>query len=178
MKSGLIKYFSKMEWRKIAGFEKYEVSNDGQVRKTQYEMQRSGYIATRGGYVMKQQLQIGGYKRVCLSNNVKGYFLVHRLVAIAFIPLVEGKDYVDHINGDKTDNRVENLRWVTASENKLNPNTMQKKIAKSGHRHIRIRDRESPYEVEIQRNRITVYHKCFKTLEEAIAARDENLNIL
>lgn len=55
-----------------------------------------------------------GYRRV--RYNEKGY-LEHRVIAELFLPKVEGKDYVNHKNGIKDDNRIENLEWCTQQEN-------------------------------------------------------------
>ena len=68
-----------------------------------------------------------GYRRVQLSKDGKRkYFFVHILVALAFIPNPENKPEIDHINTDRVDNMVENLRWSTRKENASNPLTRQK----------------------------------------------------
>ena len=62
--------------------------------------------------------KVRGYPRVCVSHGKTEY--VHRLVAKNFIPNPDNLPYVDHINRIRDDNRVENLRWVTALENSNN----------------------------------------------------------
>lgn len=64
------------------------------------------------------QSDISGYKKVTLINTTGTKdILVHRLVAEAFLPKVEGKEYVDHIDGDRSNNVLSNLRWCTFREN-------------------------------------------------------------
>lgn len=97
------------KWKEIKDFENYWVSSEGRI----WSEKRNKFLkprATKRGY-----LQVG------LWRNGKQYWLyVHRLVAEAFIENRENKPEVDHINRDRLDNRVENLRWATSSENSNN----------------------------------------------------------
>lgn len=96
-------------WKKIKGYEnRYEISDMGRIRRL-----------SDGGY-MRPAKNSNGYLHVVLSKGgVAKDYRVHRLVASHFIENSEGKRDVNHKNGIKTDNRAENLEWLTHSENEL-----------------------------------------------------------
>ncbi len=81
-----------------------------------YTIREDGQVVGPRGRPIKPQFSNVGYLRVELAGRK---YSIHRLLAEAFIPNPEGKSQVNHINGDKADNRLENLEWVTQSENML-----------------------------------------------------------
>ena len=102
-------------WRPIKEWEAYyEVSSIGNVRSVDRKTtSRPAY-----GRIISQSTINSGYKSVSLhKNNKSSRFLVHRLVALAFLERSPIKMFVNHKNGIKTDNRLENLEWCTKSEN-------------------------------------------------------------
>ena len=112
-----------MELKNVAGYEGiYMVNRKGEIfslpKKTR-----------KGIRKLKPLKQVYEMVDLCKDGEAKKY-TVHRLVAKAFIPNHENKEQVNHINGNKFDNRVENLEWCTRSENQLHSTRIGLRTAK------------------------------------------------
>lgn len=114
------------EWRCIPGWESYyEASNTGLIRSVPRKLLRAHPLFKNGtqnriygGKILSPKLSKEGYTYVNLYINNKGFMrAVHRLVCAAFTGKMEDKLDVNHINGCRSDNRAENLEWLTRREN-------------------------------------------------------------
>ena len=108
-------------WKKIPGLrERYEASDSGLIRRlsTSYETTFRGKPVVRPQaekILCGKKLSAKGYARVNIDNVT---YSAHRLIAMAFIPNPLGLPQINHKNGIKTDNRPENLEWVTNQQNR------------------------------------------------------------
>jgi len=123
------------EWKDIEGYEGlYQVSTLGRVRSLP-RISCQGH-PLKGGYRKPQNRS--GYLSICLhKEGVWSKYLMHRLVATTFIPNPENKPEVNHIDGNKHNNRVENLEWCTKSENLMHAS---KVLHRFGTRVVRVED--------------------------------------
>lgn len=124
-------------WRPVPGYEGlYEVSNFGNVKSLP---KLCGNHLSKEKILKPEKLR-NGYLMVCLSNNknIKG-MMIHRLVAMAFLENENGMREVDHLDGNKQNNKLNNLKWVTRLQNIGNPNTRWKTRGKLNGRARKVR---------------------------------------
>ena len=132
-----------------------------------YRINKSGDIwSNRYNKIMKPKINNEGH--VIIKLNTKFYSL-HRLLGLMFIPNPENKPQIDHIDRNPGNNSLENLRWVTRSENNLN------RSDNTEHQYISIRPSGS-YRVQITKNKKRIT-KTFKELPDAVIFRDEIINL-
>ena len=137
----------------INGFPDYLIYNDGRV------------WSKKSNKFLKEFKNDRGYIQIVLSDENKKYtFTAHRLVAEHYIPNLENKPQVDHINRNRSDNRVDNLRWVNIQEQNDNRGTWI--TNKSKHKYISWNKSEKKWVFVVQ-GKYKIY-KRFKSKIDAI----------
>lgn len=153
------------EYRVIEGLENYEVSNLGNVRSIRYNRilnptpNQNGYVTTR-----------------LLNTTTNSYVKerIHRLVAKTFIANPDNKTVVDHIDGNKSNNRVDNLRWCNQVENLRN--TAKYRNNASGIKGVSWHKKVNKWCAAIRVDGINVHLGCFDNIEDAKQARKNKVN--
>jgi hypothetical protein len=152
------------EYKVIKDFENYEISNLGNIRNT------------TTGKIKRTPINRNGYFTVKLNKSNKGTtFKIHRLIALAFIPNPENKECVDHIDRNKLNNSIFNLRWATKSENCINKKVMSNnKSSVSG---VCYYAKMKKWRVNIIINGRQKHIGYYENFDEAVKARKEQEDI-
>lgn len=158
-------------WKDIKYFPNYQVSNLGNVRnKSRGNILKPNPVLKKCGYVAWE---------VNITDERDGkqkHGKISRLVATAFLPNPDNLPVVDHIDRNPENNRLDNLRWYSQSDN--NRNTNVRKDNKSGHKGVYWMEAKQKYKAEVCLNKKNIHIGVYKTKEEAIKAREEYIKNL
>ena len=146
------------EWKSINGYENYEISDHGNIKNiTTHKM-------------LKPRVNNRGYNNVDLYNIGQRTKPIHRLVAEAFLENPDNKRCVDHIDRNKLNNHISNLRFATNSENGMNKSKHSNNI--SGITGVCFCKDRNKWRAVIKKDRNPIHLGYFETKEEAIEARN------
>ena len=105
-------------WKDVPGYiGLYKVSNYGRIKSLSRKIVRNKNVVNIGNIIMRQSISNKYYSVMLYKDNTKNRYLVHRLVATAFIPNPENLPQINHKNENKLDNCVDNLEWCTSKYN-------------------------------------------------------------
>jgi len=159
-------------WKDVVGYEgKFVVSESGKVKSLDRKQLRSdGTMCPVKGKELTPFISNVGYTRIALRNGGKQVkYSIHRLVAEAFLHKQEGRDFVNHIDGNRLNNHYSNLEWVSMQENNCHRFDKTKTSSKYiGVSWIKAKQR---FTASICINRVSKTIGHFLTEEEAYAAR-------
>jgi len=145
-------------YKEIKDFPNYQISNFGNVKNI------------KTNRILKQRLRYDGYKDITLCiNNKKYYKLAHRLVIEAFLDNVDSKPCCDHIDNNKENNNINNLRWATTKEN--NQNTKISKNNTSGVKGVDFKKASNKWRAHIRIDGIKIHLGLYDNIEDAKLAR-------
>ena len=151
------------EYRIIKEYENYSVSNFGNVKNNKTDR------------ILSQKINKHGYKGLILcKEGIRKYFSVHRLVGLMFIENPDNKPLVDHIDCNKQNNNISNLRWATNQENQRNKNLSNKNT--SNVKGVYFDKYANKWKAQITIDSVNIHLGYHNTIEEAKQARIKKVN--
>ena len=173
-------------WKQVDNFSNYWVCKHGTVVSSKRKTVHTGFVNGKEVSFKMNKILTGtitplGYCKYNLINDdgkskkMNG----HRLVALAFLPNPENHGQVDHMDRNKLNNCVFNLRWISHAENQINTPLYKRKIKGDGYRHInRInRNNRNYFNIQINRKKKRIVHKYYRTdrytLDQVVHIRNQ-----